>query len=80
MSAGSVSRKVCMKKNRFQRLALLGAFLAVSGRAMADTNVVDIGAATTYYSNTGTAILTALFAIMLGFIGLRWLGKLGGRK
>jgi len=71
-----------MKKNRFQRLALLGAFLAVAGRAMADapTNAVDIASATTYYSNTGTAILTALFAVMLGFVGLRWLGKLGGRK
>jgi len=69
-----------MKKNLFQRLAFPGALLALAGRAMADTNVVDIGAATTYYSNTGTAILTALFAVMLGFIGLRWLGKLGGRK
>jgi len=60
-------------------LAIAALVFAVSP-AFADTNAVDIGVATTYYSNTGTAILTALFAVMLGFVGLRWLGKLGGRK
>lgn len=54
--------------------------VSVSALASDPTNAVDIASATGYYSNTGTAILTALFAVMLGFVGLRWLGKLGGRK
>jgi len=67
--------------NRAMRLRLAGAFLALGAAAAhANTNVVDLTSAASYYSNAGTAILTALFAVMLGFIGLRWLGKLGGRK
>jgi len=71
-----------MNKNRIQRWALAIAFACMSGTVFADdpTNAVDIASATSYYSNTGTAVLTALFAVMLGFVGLRWLGKLGGRK
>jgi len=44
------------------------------------TNLVDIPAAVGVYNGAGTAILTALFAVALGFIALRWTGKLGGRK
>lgn len=74
-----------MKKRNLSKVFLFLAVLAVasmSAGAFADdpTNAVSITSATGYYTNTGTAVLTALFAVMLGFVGLRWLGKLGGRK
>jgi len=71
-----------MKTRRFLFIAamLCVAMLAVPAFAESPTNAVDIASATTYYNNGGVAILGALFAVMLGFVGLRWIGKLGGRK